>query len=43
MTHVKALEAGQSSQGTSESITPEPINIFVYKLWHINGILFDGR
>ena len=25
MTHVKALEAGQSSQGTSEPITPVPV------------------
>ena len=24
MTHVKALQAGQSSQGTSEPITPDP-------------------
>ena len=27
MTHVKALQAGHSSQGTSEPITPAPIDV----------------
>ena len=30
MTHVIALEAGQSSQGTWESITPVTISLYVY-------------
>ena len=29
MTHVKALQAGHSSQGTSEPITPAPMNQMV--------------
>ena len=32
MTHVKALEAGQSSQGTSQPITPVSFVYFSYML-----------
>ena len=42
MTHVKALQAGHSSQGTSEPITPAPdcmterLDIIKYLAWKIN-------
>ena len=35
MTHVKALQAGHSSQGTSEPITPAPRRV-------LPGVLFDA-
>ena len=39
MTHVKALQAGHSSQGTSEPITPVP----KHNIYSIMYILFFDR
>ena len=33
MTHVKALQAGHSSQGTSEPITPDLVPSAVMSVW----------
>ena len=41
MTHVKALEAGQTSQGTPEPITPGPFrDWFVYFKYHYHCIIY---
>ena len=42
MTHVKALQAGHSSQGTSEPITPDFIQVFcLFVLPAFHFLLFD--
>ena len=41
MTHVKALQAGHSSQGTSEPITPAVAE--AEAIWPLDMILYRGR
>ena len=43
MTHVKALQAGHSSQGTSEPITPAPSFLFVFSVCLMLARVGSGR